>query len=433
MRSERGDGGRGPGRGGLPAVRRGLAALREPRFRLFFGGYSVSLTGSAMASTALPFAVLASTGSLTDVSVVMAARIVPLVVLLLIGGVAGDRLPRRRVMLAADTLRTVSQAALAAALLTGRDDLLLLVALAALGGVGEAFFGPSLDGLVTALVPARLLQDANALLSTARSVASLIGPAAAGLLATVVSPALVLGVDAVSYLVSSLMLAALPVDGGVPQKGVPPLVQLREGWVAFRSRTWLWAVTLQFCAFNLLVWGPFLVLGPITAERRYGGPDSWGLVMAAYGLGALAGGLALLGVRPRRPLLVTTAASLCWAAPSACLALHLPLAAVAAGALCAGVAQALFGTLWPTTLQEHIPNEMLSRVRSYVSFGSLALGPVGLSLAGPLAQRVGVGRVLAVGALWQLVAACAVLALPAIRGLARPAAGPAEKVPAAAR
>jgi MFS family permease len=394
-----------------------LAPFRDGRFRLFFAIYSGSLLGTAMASVGLSFAVLGSTGSPADLGYVLAARIVPLVLFLLGGGVLGDRLPRRLVMLTADSVRACSQGGIAVLFALGHPPLGAVMALAAVGGLGEALFAPSLEGLVPSLTPREHLHEANALIGLSRSATNIAGPAVAGVLVALVGAPAVLAIDALTYALSVVGLAVLKVPSTAIGHRDSLLTQLREGWTQFSSRTWLWAVTVQFALFNLLVWAPYLVLGPTSAQFHYGGAGAWGVIMAGYGAGAMVTGLALLGRRPSRPLAVATAVSFAWAAPSACLVFGLPLPVVVVGAVCAGCASAMFNTLWSTTVQQQIPAEALSRVNSYSAFGAYALGPIGLAVAGVVADATSIGAVLAVGVGWQLVASAVVLALPSVRAV----------------
>ncbi|MCI3928711.1 MFS transporter [Streptomyces sp. AN091965] len=398
-----------------------FAVFRDRDFSVFFVGYVTSNLGTSMASVALAFAVLHNDGSPTDLSLVLAARIVPMVLLLLGGGVLGDRLPRRLVMLVADSVRALSQGALAVLLLIGPVPLWVVLTLAACGGVGEALFRPSFDGLVPQLAPKDRLPEANSLLGMAQSAASVGGPALAGVLVAVTSAATVLLVDALSYVVSVGALLMLRAGNRAPDSGGSSMVaELRAGWRAFSAHTWLWTVTLQFTLFNLLVWAPYLVLGPVSAGRSYGGSEAWGLIVGTFGGGSLLGGLLLLGRRPSRPLVVTTLITFLWAAPSAALAVRAPLWTVCAAALVAGVSSAVFNSLWMTTIQQHVPADSLSRVMSYVTFGAYSVGPVGLALAGPLAEQTSIGLVLAIGVGWQLLANSVVLMLPAVRNLHAP-------------
>ncbi|MFE7463009.1 MFS transporter [Streptomyces sp. NPDC057499] len=394
-----------------------LAAFRARDFRRFFIGYATSLLGSSMASIAISFAVLENDGDGTELGVVLAARILPLVLVLLVGGVVTDRLGSRQVMITADVVRCLSQAGIAVALFSGSPGLWTLVALVALWGAAEALFTPALNALVPHIAKGDTLADANALLGVARSFASIAGPVLAGILTAVAGASWVLALDSASYAVSVVALLLLPRAAVRAAPSSSFVADLREGWAEFRSRTWLWATSLQAGLFNLLVWAPFLVLGPLVAQRRLGGAGSWGLVMALYGAGAMAGGAAMLGRHPRRPLLVATVAALGWSLPSAALAADGSLVWICVAALVAGAGSAVCGTLYATVTQQQVPPGALARVSSYDAFGAFALGPLGLAAAGPVSVLVGTSAVLGFGALWQIVTVAVLLALPAVRAV----------------
>ncbi|NEW71099.1 MFS transporter [Streptomyces rhizosphaericus] len=393
------------------------AVLAGRDFRLYFIGYATSLLGSAMAPVALVFAILNAGGTASQTGGIMAATILPIVLFLPWGGVVADRLGSRRVMMAADVLRCMAQATLAAAVGFGHPALWTFLVLAALRGTGEGFFTPGLTALVPRLVIDPLLPAANASMSVARSAATVAGPATAGLLVATCGPAVALFVDAATYAVSVLVLALIRLS---PQPTVPRnrvLSDLREGWLYFRSTTWLWVMTLQFSMFNLLVTSPFYVLGPVVAERRFGGAAAWGTTMALYGTGAVIGGLFMLRRTFARPLVAATITGACWALPNAALGLSLKLTWVAGAALLAGVGMAISGTLTTTMTQRHVPPAVLARISSFNYFGSYALGPLGLIAAGPVAAAVGIAPVLLVSAAWQAFASACVLIIPQIRHL----------------
>ncbi|MFJ9696770.1 MFS transporter [Kitasatospora sp. NPDC101183] len=395
-----------------------LAVLREREFRLFFTGYTTSLLGSSMAPVAVAFAVLDGGGGGTDLGWVMAARILPVVLVLLAGGVIADRLGGRRVMLVSEASRGLVQALFAGLLAAGRAPVWAMVVLVALWGVGEALFMPAFGAIVPGLVHRKdLLGDANTLLGMARSVSTVAGPAAAGLITAAHGPAAVLLIDAVTYGVGALALARLRLPEQRPQEGGGTSVinELRDGWAEFAARPWYWITTAQMGLFNLLVWAPFLILGPLTSRRELGGATAWGLVMGVYGAGAVLGGLLMLGRRPSRPLAVATLAALGWALPSAAFGAGLALPWVLGGAVVAGLGSAVCGTLFNTTTQEWVPPELLGRMTAFGSLGAFVLGPIGLAAAGPLASRLGTAHVLTAGALWQVAATAVVLALPAVR------------------
>jgi MFS family permease len=139
--------------------------LRSRTFGLFFAAFSISTLGTAAVPVALSFALLGTGYSASTVGIVLAAQATPMVLLMLAGGVVGDRWPRRRRMIAADLLRCASQATLATLLAIGHPTLPALMALAACCGVGTAFYGPAESGLIPQVAGAERIKDANSLIS----------------------------------------------------------------------------------------------------------------------------------------------------------------------------------------------------------------------------------------------------------------------------
>jgi MFS family permease len=391
--------------------------LSQRNVRRFFLGYVTSNFGTAMASVALAFAVLDNGGSASDLGLVFAAGIVPQVVLMLLGGVVADRMGRGRVMLASDVFRCCCQGLLAVALFAGGPPIWLFAALAAGVGVGDAFFQPALTALTVEIAPSHQMGDANALFGMARSGSSVAGPAVAGIVVAVASPAAVIALDAASYAISAVALGLLRSPPAVTGPARSLVRDLAEGWVEFRSRTWLWATTVQFALFNLITWGPFLVLGPVLADEGLGGAGAWGAIMAAYGAGAVVGGLAALGRKPRRPLVVATLASLGYPLPLALLAVQAPAAGVAAGAFLAGVGSATFNVFLYVSLQQQVPPAAQARVDAFTLVGAYGFGPLAFAAAGPIAGLVGAHTVLGFGAAWAVLGSLVVLALPSVRAV----------------
>jgi MFS family permease len=397
--------------------------LSETNFRRFYIGYSTSLLGTSMSSVAIAFALLDSGGTPVDLGIVFTANIVPMIVFMLGGGVLADRLGRRPVMLAADIGRFAAQAVLAAAVGLGYPRVWVFVAAAFVVGIGNAFFQPALSGLPVQLVPRDMLGDANALLSAARPAAQVAGPSLAGVLIAVTDPATVIAADAATYAVSAVALILLRFPAGGPAPARSLFGDLADGWAEFASRSWLWTTTVQFALFNLVTWGPYLVLGPVLARAYLGGARAWGVILACYGCGAIAGGLLAMGRRPARPMLVATLATLAtlatfgYALPPAALTLRLPVTLVAAAAVLAGLGSAVGGAVASTVTQRKIPAEALSRVGAFNMLGAYAFGPVAFIAGGWMAGAVGAQTVLGFGAAWSALCTLAVLAFPAVRNL----------------
>jgi len=392
--------------------------LAERNFRRFYTGYVTSLLGTSMSTVAIAWAVLDSGGSPTALGLVFAAGVVPQVLLLAVA----DRLGRRRVMLAADVLRCGAQACLAAALFAGRPAIWLFVLLAWLEGSGEAFFAPALSALTVQIASPDQLGNANALYGLASSVTRIVGPALSGILVAFAGPAVVVAADAASYLVSvlALSLLQLPKTGKAEPGGRGRRTlfsDMAEGWCGFRSRTWLWVVTVQFAFFNLITWAPWMLLGPVEGRSYLGGAAVWGAIMAAQGAGAIAAGLLSLGRRPRRPMVIATIGTFCYALPDIPMALHATAAWVGAAAFASGAGASLSSTFFSTTLQQQVPPDMLARVSSLSLFPAYGIGVIGYAIDGPLAGALGAQTVFGVGAVYGLLSSAVVLLLPSVRAL----------------
>jgi Major Facilitator Superfamily len=394
-------------------LNRRLGPLTERNFRIFFTGYATSLLGSAMAAIALTFAVLENGGGPADLGYVFAADVVPQVLVMLGGGLLADRLGRRRVMLTTDTVRFVVQGTLAALLFAGRPPIWAFVILAALLGTGEGIFNPALGGLRAEIAPPEQLPDANALLGVVQSGSAILGPALAGGLIAVASPAVVITLDAVSFAVSVACLARLAVPPASPARQ-SPLRDLADGWRVFRSQTWLWVTTVQFALFNLFTWAPYLLLGPILARQYLGGASAWGVIAGSYAAGSVLTGLAIVGRRPKRLIVIATIGTFGYPVPCLMLALHAAVYLVAAGAFTAGIGSSLASTYFNSALQQQVPAAMLGRVTAFTLTGSYALGATGYAVIGSLAAVVGAGRMLGFAAAYGAVSATVVIALPAM-------------------
>jgi predicted MFS family arabinose efflux permease len=395
-----------------------LAALRERNFLLFFIGQATSQLGTGMVGVALSFAVLDLTGSVSDLGFVLAAQTVPLVLFLLVGGTVADRLPRRAVMLVSDTARCVTQGILAALLLTGHAQLWHLLALQFLGGTATAFFLPAVTGLTTQVVASDRLQEANALRSLASSSGSIAGPAIAGVLVATVGPGWALACDAASFAVSAFFLGMLrlPAHDLVTQSSL--LRDLIEGWHAFRSRTWLVLANAHAAIANVTMLAPFYVIGPAVAKRSLGGAGAWALIVSCFGIGLVAGGLISLTLRPRRPMLVGLAATVSNVPVLVLLAVRAPTVAIAVFAVGAGATLTFLNTVWETTLQQHVPVRLLSRVVAYDWFAALVFQPIGYTVAGIVAAHLlGLSGTLWLGAAIGTLSTVVIVSLPSIRTL----------------
>jgi MFS family permease len=400
-------------------VKAGLAPLRHREFRLLFLGRATAFLGNAIAPVALAFAVLEISGSKTDLGLVLAARSIPQVIFILVGGIWADRLPRHHVMVASDVVSGASQAAVAALLILGEAEIWHLVAFGVVNGTASAFFFPASQGIVPQTVPPALLQQANALLRLVLNASFIGGAALGGLLVALFGPGTAIAIDAGTYLVGALFVGAMRLPRNLRLESANFLADLALGWREFRARTWLWVIVLQFSIVNAVQGGAFNVLGPVVAEDELGGARDWGLIVAAQAGGMVVGALIGLRFRPQRMLLAATLAILLM--PGVLVALGFPLALpiIVGAAFIAGIGIETFGVLWDTSMQQQIPSEMLSRLYSYDMLGSIALMPIGFAVAGPIAELLGVQTTLWAAAAVAVGATLPVLFVRDIRRLER--------------
>jgi MFS family permease len=409
--------------------------LAERDFRLLFFGRTISLFGTAFAPIALAFAVVTLTGSPSDLGLVLSAYMLAHLVFLLAGGVWADRLPRHLVMVTSDLLSGAAQVTAAIILLTGVAQTWHLIVLGALRGGASAFFIPASTGLVPQVVSTGRLQQANALLSLSRNSTRIAGVALAGILVATIGPGWALALDGATYGLGALFVGMLRLPPSEAAENREFLRELAEGWREFRSRYWLCVTIVQFALINAYAIGAFLVLGPFVAESHLGGAAAWGFILAAEAAGMIVAGIVALRYRPERPLLVATLAVLTMAPLLALLGLAAPLLVILPAAFVAGVGLELYGVFWDTTLQQHIPDEKLSRVSSYDVLGSFALIPVGVAVMGPISGAIGVAETLLGAAVVVVVATLAVISVADVRNLRRldpsPTAGRAPLPPQA--
>ena len=411
--------------GYTPAMQSAASLLRRRNFGLLFSGRCVSFLGNAMAPVALAFAVLHLTGSATALGLVLAARMLPNVFLLAVGGVIADRLPRSTVLIGSNLIGGGAQAFAAVLLLSGQAEIWHLVILEAINGAAFALFYPADSALVPLTVPEDRLQQANALIRLGTNATLIFGAVLAGVIVSATNPGWALAVDAATFLVAAALMASMRGIEAAASGDSHFLTDLRDGWSEFIAHRWLWTIVAQFSVMLLGYFGAYLVLGPVVAERDLSGASSWAAILGGQSAGLLFGGLLAMRWRPARPLLIATIAVFGHALPIAALAMGLPLAVIVGAAAINGVGIELFSVYWYTALHENVAPEALARVSSYDALGSIGISPIGLVAAGPISDLIGIDATLWIGVILIVVPTAAVLFVPEVRNL-RSRVDPAE-------
>ncbi|MEU8397677.1 MFS transporter [Nonomuraea sp. NPDC048892] len=385
----------------------GIVPLRRnARFQLLWIGGAASRLGSEFTRLAMPLLVLALTGSPGLAGVVAGARMVALLLVQMPAGVWVDRWDRRRTLMISQSLQAAVSALLALLILTGQAQIWHFVTLAVLDALCAAFIEPVRDTAIRGIVPASQLHSAYAQEESRTHAAGLIGPPLGGLLYT-------LG-HAVPFLAEAVTLVAAAVFYALAKVPRRPANQpqtsgretredseerrpIRRGVrrEAAEAVTWLWRrrglreVTAAMMVLNLLG-GAFLIPLIVLVGERGGGALTTGTVLAALGIGGLAG--ALLSGRisrllPPGPLLLAV--------------LTIFGAALAATALPWGawwpMVPLVFITLSTPSLNvvlnvviaRMVPDEMLGRMGAVLSMGGMALKPFGPVLGGTLTAALG--------------------------------------------
>lgn len=398
-----------------PSARRALA---NRQFALLWGGQTVSRFGDGIMSVALPLLVLMTTKSSSDLGLVVAARLVPTVVFLLVGGALTDRMSRRVGMLTSDVSRAVISLVLGLLAVSDRLDLAELVWGAVLFGVFDALFYPASTALVPEVVAVEHLTSSNSLNRFSGTLANgLAGPLVGGVIASTIGTSWSLVVDAGSFLVSGTCLLIMRPTPRPTSSGATMLRDIRAGLSYCRRTPWLvWSIAVAGLA-NALVFSPSAIMVPLFFTRVLRAPN-WmvGVGFAAVGLGGLVGASTMMARRP--PRAPTRTMWLAWTlAPIFTVLLGLSRSAWIASA-CAFVVGFLLivgNILWDSLMQSEVPADILGRVSSVDWTVSLGFSPVGVALAGVIAGVIGVRATIIAPAL--VVSVVGVVVLVVVRSV----------------
>jgi MFS family permease len=400
--------------------------MRQRDFRLLWLGASASLVGDGVYLIALAWQAYTLTGRPSALAMLGVCATVPQLLALLGSGVLSDRVDRRAILLGADLVRFVVVLVVAVLVLSSQVSLWMLAVLSVVYGLGAGVSAPAFDAIIPDLVPAKDLQQANALDQFLRpTMLRLAGPAVGGVLIATWGAGGAFLVDAVTFLVSALCVwrmsqrrhaVRIPHSPGSTEE--PSLwADSLAGMRFVRGRTWLWGTFASATVAYLCFIGPTEVLLPyLVKEVLRGSATELGLILGAGGMGALAAALVVgqLGL-PRRQL---TFMYLCWTLATLAVAGYgLAIAGWQLMVICVvfnGLEAA--GTVaWATTKQSLVPANMLGRVSSLDWFISIAGLPVSYALTAPVAALIGARPTFIAAGVLGAAATFAALFLPHMR------------------
>lgn len=415
----------------MTLARRTFASLANPSYRLFFAGNVVSLFGFWIRNVVQGWLVYELTGSRALLGVVTAVTFLPFIVLSPFGGVLGDRVDRRRLLMTLPALTVAANVILGLLILDGSVTVTHIVLLAAVVGASRAIEIPVRNAFVRDVVGMGDLRNAIALNAAGFNVARVLGPAGgAGLLAWLQSiwsaadpsPFAYMGpcffVAAAASGSMTLVLLGVRSGQGRPQpRAGNPFRQLMEGLAYVQGHRRTRTVMLLFAITLLFTW-TYQTVMPAYAKDRLGleGPG-FSLLASMIGVGALGGALWVAGRAGRgtRPVRRHEVYGLVWAGAACVFALGFvgTLALAIPILLVAGFCQVAFMATASGMVQESVPDELRGRVMGLWAFTFGLCFPLGALLMGGAAQVLGINAAWSGGAvLMVLVSLVVYLRMP---------------------
>ncbi len=379
-------------------------SLSNRSFALLWSGQTISRLGDSLYTIALAWWVLEHTGSAAAMGVVLICSTVPMLLLLLLGGVTVDRLPRLCLMLASDLLRGGVVGLIALLAFQQWLELWHVFVMSAIFGVVRAFFYPAYTAVIPDVVSADALPSANSLRSISLQAAQVIGPGIGAAIVALGGTSLAFALDGLSFVISAACIVAIP---QIPMQRRPTvavaaastLQDVRKGFSAVLQSPWLWITLVVASASTLFLTGPFEAALPLLVKQRFGeNVNIYALLTSLSASGAIIAAVWLGRFkRLRRRGLLTYGAWLVACLMLLAMGLPITVVGISLAIFIQGAAIASLGLAWTNTLQEFVPSDLLGRVASIDLLVSSALEPVGYGLAGIAADQLGAAPVFVLG------------------------------------
>lgn len=380
---------------------RALTPFRTSAYRRLALALVLSTFASGVWVVGQVWEVIRIGGGPAQLSVVSTASALGILLPALLGGVVADRVPQKLILLCVAALELTGMGIVAFLSLSDLTALWHLAAIAAMTGIGFAFYYPAYSAWLPALVPEEDLLAVNGFEGMVRpTIGQAIGPAVAGAIVGAINPGTAILVAAIASAAGLAVLTTVPktpvrreqTSGDAAKHPIrSAFTDMREGFVYMVRTPWLLATLLFASLMILVMMGPLEVLVPfLVKDKLGGGPSDHAWVLAAFGLGGAVGSMAMASLKmPRRYL---TWMNLLWGVGCLPLALMGVANAIWVIVVAAFVLGATFSApmvIWGTLLQRRVPPELLGRVASLDFFVSVSLMPVSMALAGPVSEAIG--------------------------------------------
>lgn len=405
-----------------------LTPLSKRNFRLLWASQSISLLGDQFHFIALSWLTLQLTGSGLALGTVLMAGAIPRALFMLFGGVLSDRFSPRRIMIISNIARSIVVAIIALMIFSQFIELWHLYVLSISFGIADSFFHPAMSALIPTVVEKDSLRAGNAILQGTHKLSFLIGSAPAGLLISAMGMDIAFGIDSASFIIAAIFLSMMsdPVTRknsliNNPQAGTQSykfrniISDIREGLKFVYYQPAFRAIVISIAVIDFCFAGPIDVGLAWLADNRFsGGATALGVVLSAFGAGAVIGTIIAGVTKFKRPGITI-------AFISGLLGIGLALFGILPNVISAailsvplGIGVGIFNIILVTWVQRESPAHMIGRIMSLVSFASVGLMPFSLALAGLLVDSHIVIMFVVSGGL-VLLTAIYLLSVPAIR------------------
>jgi MFS family permease len=391
-------------------------------YRNYFFSGAIFTMGAAAFPIALAVAVLDNGGDASSLGLILAARALSGTVFMLAGGVWADRLPRKWIMIGADSFRAL----ICIVLLVVTAEKLPLWAiglLVFLMGLGDSFGMPAGTAIVPSLLPDHLLPVGNVVKGIVAKIGTIVGPGLGGLSVAVFGADKTFAAIATLFLLGTAMLFRIdekPITTSIEKK--PSFItELREGFKLVWKIKWI-AASIAMATFQLMVIvAAETVLLPVISRREFGTDTVFATSAAMFSLGGAISAIVAIKLKIQRPGLVAISLWSLFGIAPLVLAFPVNPTVVIIGYFIAGLSIGGWEAFWVTAVQREVPQEMQGRVFSIDYVGSGGLMPIGMALVGPAVLAFGERNFLLGAIAFHLLVCYLVLLVPGVKELRSPA------------
>jgi MFS family permease len=390
-------------------------------YRNFFISSAIFVIGASAFPIALAVTILDKGGDASALGLILAARVAAGTLFMLIGGVWADRLPRKWIMIGADSFRAAICLVL---LFVSAHDLPLwaIGLLVFLMGLGDSFGAPAGSAIVPSLLPDHLLPAGNVARGIVGKVGNIVGPGVGGLAIAVIGADWTFGLIAGSFLFATTLIFTIKEDARQEVIEVKPtfLFELKEGFKLVWEIKWI-AASIAMASFQLMVIvAAETVLLPVITRREFGTDSVFALSAAMFSLGGGLSAIAAIKYKTKRPGFVAIWLWALFAIAPLVLAFPINSTFVIIGYFIAGLSIGGWEAYWVTAVQREVPQDMQGRVFSIDMVGSGGLMPLGMALVGPAVALMGEKSFLLSAIVIHIVICYLVLLVPGVAEMRDP-------------